>query len=72
MSFFSNAFLFLFVTAAVPLGVAGAWFSSQSTSAKQTAFQLHREVASLAATTVSRRNVGLPFTRYSASAGTPA
>lgn len=49
-----NAFLVLFVTAAVPLIAALAWFSSQAAGRREVSFQLHREVAGLAATTVAR------------------
>ncbi|MBI5202715.1 MAG: sensor histidine kinase [Elusimicrobia bacterium] len=49
-----NAFVVLFVTAAVPLIAALGWFSSQSSGRREVAFQLHREVAGLAATTVAR------------------
>ena len=49
-----NAFVVLFVTAAFPLIAAFGWFASQAAGRREVAFQLHREVAGLAATTVAR------------------
>ncbi|MBI4348586.1 MAG: HAMP domain-containing histidine kinase [Elusimicrobia bacterium] len=49
-----NAFVVLFVTAAVPLAAALGWFASQTAGFRQVSFQLHREVSGLAATTVAR------------------